>query len=336
MGGAARCSHLAEDDQTWKKSSARSDTMIAQRIEWQSDAAPRFPQQSVASRESVRFWQPAPEFSCAYIDGGSAALHVHEEWQFAVSAEPCNITLGAFRRYTAHGNDVTVVAPYDVHTEGGLFGGPRGWLVLNVAPSTVHRVYSDNSAIVPRFDPVVRDAASAHRLATLLQWSLEGSIAASNFEALMLEWLRHLMSNNAVTAATPQPIGGARAPVERARAYLQAHPTEPLALSDLVDLAGVTASHLVRSFSRTVGLPPKSYHTQVRLARARRLLAEGRPATWVAYECGFADQSHLSRRFKEFYGLTPGAFQRYFQEGPVSADMTETSNAPAAVSINAA
>jgi AraC-like DNA-binding protein len=52
-----------------------------------------------------------------------------------------------------------------------------------------------------------------------------------------------------------------------------------------------------------------SYHVQVRLAHAQRLLAEGKPATRVAYECGFADQSHLNRRFKQAHGLTPGAFQ---------------------------
>ncbi len=75
----------------------------------------------------------------------------------------------------------------------------------------------------------------------------------------------------------------------------------------------MTVSHLVRSFSRAVGLPPKSYHAQLRLARARRLLAEGKSATWVSYECGFADQSHLSRRFKECYGLTPGAFQSQYR-----------------------
>jgi AraC-like DNA-binding protein len=78
----------------------------------------------------------------------------------------------------------------------------------------------------------------------------------------------------------------------------------------LVELAGVSPSHLMRSFSRSVGLPPLSYQAQVRLAHARRLLIEGRSASWVAHECGFADQSHLSRRFKESYGLTPGAFQR--------------------------
>jgi AraC-like DNA-binding protein len=86
-----------------------------------------------------------------------------------------------------------------------------------------------------------------------------------------------------------------------------------------------------------VGLPPKSYHFQVRLARARQLLAEGRPATWTAYECGFADQSHLTRRFKEFYGLTPGAFQRQFQGRQGSPAVTETtSNELAGAGINAA
>jgi AraC-like DNA-binding protein len=29
----------------------------------------------------------------------------------------------------------------------------------------------------------------------------------------------------------------------------------------------------------------------------------------VANQCGFADQSHLSRKFKEVYGLTPGAWR---------------------------
>ncbi len=44
-------------------------------------------------------------------------------------------------------------------------------------------------------------------------------------------------------------------------------------------------------------------------------VAEGKSATWVAYECGFADQSHLSRRFKECHGLTPGSFQAQFAAG---------------------
>jgi AraC-like DNA-binding protein len=262
--------------------------------------------------EIVRFWQPAPgsqEFSCAYLDGGSAALHVHEEWQFAVSAEPSSITLGAFRRHGAQPDDVTVVHPYDVHTEGGVSGEPRRWLVLHVATDAVQRAH-DADGGVPRFDcPIVRDPQCSRRLADLLGCSMEGSLGGSDFTDAVVEWLRHVLRSYAGGMAGRRAGRRIQGPVERVRMHLQAHPTDPMPLADLVDFAGVTTSHLVRSFTRSVGLPPKSYHAQIRLARARRLLAQGKPATWVAYECGFADQSHLTRRFKEFYGLTPGAFQ---------------------------
>jgi AraC-like DNA-binding protein len=42
------------------------------------------------------------------------------------------------------------------------------------------------------------------------------------------------------------------------------------------------------------------------LDRARRLIASGMPLAAAAAEAGFADQSHLSRRFKRTYVLTPG------------------------------
>jgi AraC-like DNA-binding protein len=97
--------------------------------------------------------------------------------------------------------------------------------------------------------------------------------------------------------------------VERVRSYLRDRPAHAVSLAEVVTLAGVAPSRLVRAFTREVGLPPRSYHLHARLALARRLLLEGRPVGWVTYECGFADQSHLSRRFKQCYRLTPGAFQ---------------------------
>src|SRR3712207_3080123 len=102
----------------------------------------------------------------------------------------------------------------------------------------------------------------------------------------------------------PEPVSA----VDRVRSFLHAHPTEAVDLDELPDAAKVSRS-AIRSFSRLVGLPLRSYHTQLRLARARRLLTQGRSATWVAYECGFADQAHLSRRFKECHGVAPGVFQ---------------------------
>ena len=179
--------------------------------------------------------------------------------------------------------------------------------MLYVAPSIVSRLYGGEA---PRFPgPVVGDPAAAAELRELLRHSGDGTIAGSEFLTRVAHWLRQFLQRHAENAVPPQ-----RTPaVELARAYLQDRPTQSVTLPEVGAVAGVTISHLVRSFSRSVGLPPKSYHAQVRLARARRLLAEGKSATWVAYECGFADQSHLSRRFKECHGITPGAFQAQYR-----------------------
>jgi AraC-like DNA-binding protein len=61
-------------------------------------------------------------------------------------------------------------------------------------------------------------------------------------------------------------------------------------------------------FTKQVGLPPHVYLNQVRVNRAKQLLADGQPIALVAYETGFADQSHLTRHFKRLFGLTLGQY----------------------------
>jgi len=176
----------------------------------------------------------------------------------------------------------------------------------------VARLYGGKA---PRFRrPVVTDSTAAVELRELLQNSGENTIAGSDFVKRVAQWLQQFLLDHAEDATAPEPTLA----VERARAYLQNRPTQSVTLPEVGAIAGVTISHLVRSFSKAVGLPPRSYHAQVRLARARRLLGEGKSATWVAYECGFADQSHLSRRFRTHYGLTPGAFQEQSRGKPVA------------------
>jgi AraC-like DNA-binding protein len=265
----------------------------------------------MTSGASIRFWQPAPEGAtelvCAYLEAGEAPPHLHEEWQFGVLETPSKLSLGAFRRYSAHADDVTIVHPYDVHSEGAELAAPPRWRMLYIAPSIVSGLYGGEASRFP--GPVVTDPAAAAELRELLRLSEDGAIRGADFLSRVAHWLEELLARHADDVAAPKRMPA----VERARAYLQDRPTQSVTLPEVGAVAGVTISHLVRSFSRAVGLPPRSYHAQVRLARARRLLAEGKSATWVAYECGFADQSHLSRRFKECHGVTPGAFQAQYR-----------------------
>jgi AraC-like DNA-binding protein len=49
---------------------------------------------------------------------------------------------------------------------------------------------------------------------------------------------------------------------------------------------------------------------QLRLAKAKRLLAADLPLRQIAAETGFADQSHFTRHFRKSYGVTPVQYLR--------------------------
>ena len=271
----------------------------------------------MTSVQTVRYWRPAPkpgsELACASLLATGHPPHLHEEWQFGVPETASKLSLGAFRRYSADPDALTVVAPYEVHTEGVGLGPPSRWWMLYLAPSLVTRLYGGRAAHVAR--PVVSDPAAAIELRELLHRSGAGMVTGSDFLDQVTRWLAAFLSRHADDAPAQEPTPA----VERARRYLQSRPTESVTLPEVGAVAGVTTSHLVHSFSRAVGLPPGRYHAQVRLARARRLLGEGKSASWVAYECGFADQSHLNRQFRQHYGLTPGAFLEQSREQPAAA-----------------
>ncbi|RRV64995.1 AraC family transcriptional regulator [Stutzerimonas stutzeri] len=96
----------------------------------------------------------------------------------------------------------------------------------------------------------------------------------------------------------------------RARDYLHAHMEQDLGLDELAWASGVDRFRLSRAFKAAFGIAPHAYLVQLRLARARQLLASGQPPTRVAMTLGFADQSHMGRWFRRAYGLTPAHYRR--------------------------
>lgn len=126
-----------------------------------------------------------------------------------------------------------------------------------------------------------------------------------------IDWLRAIVAS---AVEYPRPLDVARTtcatPLAPVRDYLRRRVAEPVSLPMLVRYSGLSEFHLVRAFRREFGLPPHAYQVSQRLAHAASLLSLGARVSSVAFECGFADQSHLSRKFKETYGVTPAAWAR--------------------------
>jgi AraC-like DNA-binding protein len=80
----------------------------------------------------------------------------------------------------------------------------------------------------------------------------------------------------------------------------------------LAERLGRSRRHLSVRFREHVGLPPKTVARILRFRRAVELLRK-RPArslAELAFECGYYDQAHLNRDFRDFADTSPGDFAR--------------------------
>lgn len=70
-------------------------------------------------------------------------------------------------------------------------------------------------------------------------------------------------------------------------------------------------SRFIRAFRASVGAPPYTWLREQRIHKARDLLVSSTMSlAQIAYDCGFADQSHFTRVFAATVGATPGAWRR--------------------------
>ena len=86
------------------------------------------------------------------------------------------------------------------------------------------------------------------------------------------------------------------------------------AVSELATETGWSDRHLRSRFSGETGLTPKAAARVIRFDRARRLLqrrmAAGSPLLLadLAADCGYYDQAHLAREFRDLAGLPPSTW----------------------------
>jgi AraC-like DNA-binding protein len=81
----------------------------------------------------------------------------------------------------------------------------------------------------------------------------------------------------------------------------------------LAEEVGWSRKHLASQFGAQVGLAPKVMARVLRFNRAISLLKETENSSdWsgIAFDCGYYDQSHLIREFRDFAGQTPTEFAR--------------------------
>ncbi len=124
-------------------------------------------------------------------------------------------------------------------------------------------------------------------------------------ESLTWEILSALVGERTITRGIPRWL-------RSAREMLDGHFGEPVSLRGLARQAGVHPVHFAAAFRRFHGCSVGEYLRRRRLQYTRARLADPEvPLAQVAAEAGFADQSHLTRTFKRFIGMTPSRYRTF-------------------------
>jgi AraC family transcriptional regulator len=89
--------------------------------------------------------------------------------------------------------------------------------------------------------------------------------------------------------------------------YIHDNLGQSLSLAELAGIANLSSSRFTRVFRQEMGVSPHQYILQARIERAKHLLQSKRNLSIgnIAYQVGFADQSHFTRHFKRIVGVTP-------------------------------
>jgi AraC family transcriptional regulator len=110
-----------------------------------------------------------------------------------------------------------------------------------------------------------------------------------------------------------QPVRGGLAPWQERRAteILRASVKRSVTLMEVARECGLSVGYFSHAFRRTLGMAPHQWLIEQRVVLSKeKLRDDGLSLSDVAAECGFSDQSHLTRAFRQTVGVSPGAWRR--------------------------
>lgn len=270
---------------------------------------------SAETGESIRFWQTPPLagvelLSARYIDQRFAP-HVHDGYVIGM------IMAGAQRyryrgaEHLAGSGTLVLINPDELHT--GHKGTEDGWLYRAFYPDSgqITSLLAELElptqhlpafgATLYRDQDLVNGFCQLHRL-------LESPATALQQQTAWRELVLSLLQRHAAVPDAGKPGKEHRA-VGLAKELLHAQLVAPPSLEELAAAVNLSPFHFARVFRQATGMPPHTWLVQQRIARARALLQSGCLPLEVAMQLGFADQSHLSRQFKQAYGVGPAAYR---------------------------
>jgi AraC family transcriptional regulator len=190
-------------------------------------------------------------------------------------------------------------------------------LVLSISPDLLKSVAEDSDLDPSRLEIrnrfQIRDPELEH-----IGWALKAEMDSGYpcgrlyLEAMAVSVAARLVCCHSSVGRQPNAVKGVM--LERrlrpVLSYIEDNLSHNTSLPDLAAVAGLSVSHFKTLFRESIGLPVHQYIIRRRLELAKALLHEGKMSiSQIAFESGFAHQSHLAHHMRRVLGVSPKMLQ---------------------------
>lgn len=241
----------------------------------------------------------------ACFAGVAYAPHRHDTYTVG-------ITLSGIQSFTYRGAErasypgqIVILHPDEQHD--GRAGDDEAfrYRAAYISPADIQEAL--NGQALPFVEGGVSIDARLHRAAAALLGDYERPLSSLEYQDALYDLALALQEAAGAAVAIKRANREAAA---AARDYIYANLSRGFSLEELERATGHCRWQLSRDFRAMFGTSPYRYLTLRRLDLARRMMRDRDAIAEIAHDCGFSDQSHFGRVFKQAYGLTPKAWLR--------------------------
>lgn len=269
------------------------------------------------SSYSAKFWKPKIEeditFYKAHLNNYSFDRHVHEDYTISVIKDGVMDAFMKGKMVQVHNLNIAMLNPDEVHSNASEPTKDYKHFSLYFSKEYVNKLRDmglSKQEVVFK-DSTLNDVCLAQKLIHLIEQDEKGLISRLDFESKLVSYVNELILKNTSTKNL-EKLTSHEIMIERAKEYMNDNYSLDLSLEDIAKELDISKYHFLRLFKEKTFISPHAYLMARRVEKARESLQGGKKIIQSAYESGFHDQSHLNRRFKSVFGITPKEYQNFF------------------------
>ena len=261
--------------------------------------------------------------------------HFHEYYVFGFVASGRRFLTCKNREYTIGSGDLVLFNPLDNHACEQADDRALEWRCLNIEKDVMRRTAAEITGkdYLPVFTSTVIRQSDAVPVLGELHEMIMKETKDFNKEETFYFFIEQLISD--YTKPVTETLAHVSGEIQTACEHMERNYAETITLADLSKVSGLNKYTLLRNFTMQRGITPYQYLSTIRINKAKKLLGAGIPPIETALQSGFTDQSHFTRFFKNFIGLTPALYQKIFSGGAEPAIETRGRDSPLVQPISA-